>query len=270
VSKIFKHPSLLYATDIAEICSPLNKIDISYFCHVQISDQKKFAALSCNPKFTEHYLKNKYYMGDIHMVDANRLGNFFIWNNVELGKEKEKMCLEAADFGIKNVFTIIDRSKNGIDYFHFANDLPTREFNQGYLAKLELLQAFIHYFKNSIQQSKPLKKAYDFKFDLGPQKLMLGNDSTVCDHNDFLECLSTNKSGTRLNIDDVLLSKRQSDVVHLAMRGKTQKEISEILNLSQRTVRHYFDAVKLKLNVYSRSELISKIFDLGSGVLRGL
>ena len=55
-----------------------------------------------------------------------------------------------------------------------------------------------------------------------------------------------------------VLSKRQKDCLRCLVKGMTIKEIAYTLKLSPRTVEHYLEAIKIKLNCYSRSELIQK------------
>lgn len=257
---LLKHPSLLYAQEISDICNPLQKLNITHFSHVRIDNKKKFSAIGTNPRFTEHYLKNKYYTADIHMVDENKFGSFFVWDGIEFTGESGKMCQEAGNFGIHNPFTIIDRNNDGIDYYHFANDSINKQINQIYLANLDLLHLFITHFKENINKSKVLKKAYDLTFDLNPrQTINFEDDSIHCERSQFLQSIEVKYP--RLVIENIRLSKQQSEVLRLVMLGKTVKEISQLMNLSERTVGHYFETVKTKLNVSSRSELISKIID---------
>lgn len=56
-----------------------------------------------------------------------------------------------------------------------------------------------------------------------------------------------------------LLTKRQIECLYLLVKGMTMKEIAYILKLSPRTVEHYIETIKQKLNCHSRSELISKV-----------
>ncbi len=59
-----------------------------------------------------------------------------------------------------------------------------------------------------------------------------------------------------------LLSKREIDVLNLIDRGMRNKEIAEKLMISINTVKRHLDNIYCKLNVKSRTELISKIYKL--------
>ena len=58
------------------------------------------------------------------------------------------------------------------------------------------------------------------------------------------------------------LTERQTDCLYHLVRGLSIKEIARKLELSPRTVEHYLDSVKNKLNCNSRSELIDKIMKM--------
>lgn len=62
-------------------------------------------------------------------------------------------------------------------------------------------------------------------------------------------------------IDNVYLSKRESEVVQCLVNGNTSKEAAKQLALSHRTVEHYIENIKLKLNVNTKSELIDKVLN---------
>jgi len=58
------------------------------------------------------------------------------------------------------------------------------------------------------------------------------------------------------------LTVRQSECLFYLVRGKTASEIAQILFRSKRTIESHIDTLKLKLQCETRSEIISKIFDL--------
>lgn len=58
---------------------------------------------------------------------------------------------------------------------------------------------------------------------------------------------------------DVYLTPREKEVSYWLIRGKTSKEIGELLQLSRRTVENYLENMKTKMNVKSKSELVEKL-----------
>lgn len=66
-----------------------------------------------------------------------------------------------------------------------------------------------------------------------------------------------NKSQAQLHF-----SKREREILHLLIRGKSAREIGEILSLSRRTVEHYLEISKTKTGSTSKSELIEIVFSL--------
>jgi len=73
-----------------------------------------------------------------------------------------------------------------------------------------------------------------------------------------------NMSFSRMGIEvkQHYLSKRQLDCAKLLLAGKSHKEIAAHLNLSTRTVEHYFFHIKEKLHCKNRTELIIKLKEI--------
>lgn len=59
------------------------------------------------------------------------------------------------------------------------------------------------------------------------------------------------------------LTQRQYDCLYFLVRGMTAKEIGKKLGLSPKTVEHYLDNIKIKLNCQKRSNLIEKALQMG-------
>lgn len=54
------------------------------------------------------------------------------------------------------------------------------------------------------------------------------------------------------------LTKRQAECLYYLTKGKTAKEIAELLCLSHRSIEHYIEAIKIKWDCKNRSKLIEK------------
>jgi DNA-binding NarL/FixJ family response regulator len=69
--------------------------------------------------------------------------------------------------------------------------------------------------------------------------------------------LSRVRANERKSEDDAFrdLSDRELEVLAQVSRGKTNAEIGQVLNLSEKTVRNYVSAILEKLNLTNRIEL---------------
>lgn len=70
-----------------------------------------------------------------------------------------------------------------------------------------------------------------------------------------------NTASSIKKIDSIYLNQRDWDILTLLVRGKTAKKIARILGLSHRTIEHRLEAIKQKLSVTSKSELIELVVD---------
>jgi len=59
------------------------------------------------------------------------------------------------------------------------------------------------------------------------------------------------------------LSKRQNECLFFILRGKTTKEIANILNVSIRTIESHLEEIKIKFRCRTKSELIIKAIEEG-------
>lgn len=67
---------------------------------------------------------------------------------------------------------------------------------------------------------------------------------------------------TTLTTKENLLTPRQLGCLYYLVKGMTMKQIGTSLNLSPRTVEHYLDLIKEKLNCKNRFELIDKALQM--------
>src|SRR5205814_689580 len=74
------------------------------------------------------------------------------------------------------------------------------------------------------------------------------------------KCFVKQQMGFIINYDpnDIYLTSRQSECLFFIIRGKTSKEISQLLNISMRTVEDHTDHLKNKFNCKTKSVLIDK------------
>ena len=60
-------------------------------------------------------------------------------------------------------------------------------------------------------------------------------------------------------MDKYILTKREKEVFKLLITNKTTKEISEILNISEKTVRNHISNAMQKLGVKGRAQAVVEL-----------
>jgi len=60
-----------------------------------------------------------------------------------------------------------------------------------------------------------------------------------------------------------ILTKREKEVFDLLVQNKTTKEIAEILNISEKTVRNHISNAMQKLGVKGRAQAVVELLRLG-------
>lgn len=77
----------------------------------------------------------------------------------------------------------------------------------------------------------------------------------------IIEASNSNNFLPGTQISDVYLSKRETEILRLLVRGQTAKRTAIILGISYRTVEKHLENIKDKMGVVSKAELIDKAFE---------
>lgn len=136
---------------------------------------------------------------------------------------------------------------------------------------IEPVKSFDGTVKYYLSHKAPLKTqkgkiigVFGLSFLIGGENSVL---TTLNEMSTLVDPQTLNKiNETKLTLNSSILAgltKRQADCLYYLVYGMTIKEIAKTLDLAPKTVEHYLDAVKIKLNCYSRSELIAKALQLG-------
>ena len=68
--------------------------------------------------------------------------------------------------------------------------------------------------------------------------------------------------GSEVFMDKNILTKREKEVFNLLISNKTTKDIANILNISEKTVRNHISNVMQKLGVKGRSSAVVELLKL--------
>lgn len=230
--KIKKHPSMVNCSELEEICHPLDQLyNIDYFCHVKLDNKGNFSALGKNPEFVEHYLQEKYYNCDSHLSEIDQSVEFIIQDAVEHHGKTEQLFADCKAFGVNHVFTMLFKSENGLDAYHFGSSKENKKLNELYLRNLPLLRQYISYFKERVASNKKLLSAYNFKFQIDSESSsyessLVLNDKKA-DIKKFIDQVKINKQHILDNKNNYL-THREIECLYWLHNGKTMDEIATI------------------------------------------
>ncbi len=256
--KIRSHPSILFEQDLKEICSPLNKLNITYFAHVHIDKDGRFSALTNHAEYTKLYLEKKYYNADIHLANTGLIKNHFVWDSIDIQGVSAEMIEDANRFNLYHTFTIMEDDCTGRNYYHFETNQFNKSINQVYLSNIDLLKLFILYFKDKVRGDKRLSSAYSLTFQLDEESKGFWVDNKLEGNSqlareDFLGALNTDGI---LNIcGRKIISVREMEVLSWLHAGKTTADIARILGLADVTIHKHIASIKAKTQCYTQFQL---------------
>lgn len=270
--KILTHPIFTQAVDLHELCKPLARLGITYFCKVIIHSNGAFSALTNNPRFAKHYLENQYYNVDIHNAARDTKNQFILWDAIDIFGKSAKMHQEASALGVNHTFTIVKSVGDEKHYYHFAADKPGRQINQIYLTYLDLLEQFTTYFNEQINTDPSLRKFHTMTFS----DILLPEPEfhLLCNHalyrQQFLDSLRQLPKKQTVNVmeqsDDAVIMQamlmfppQQMKCLQILLRGASIKEVARQLMLSPRTVEHHLEKIRKKLGYQTNRKLVSAL-----------
>jgi DNA-binding CsgD family transcriptional regulator len=242
---------LLQLSDaIAAICQPLfATTQINYFSHCVLEDDYKLTGAGTDPQLLDIYIKEKYYNYDIHNLKNVNTSQYIFWDLLPLaGKTKELYRIaQQMDFG--HTFTIIKQTGNLKECFNFAGKIADEALNSLYLSYSGYLENFILYYKDKVNEDK-LRSIYTENFSVEQEKssYLLKNQS-----HSLIEQFPANKFV--VNINQLVLSKREISCLYWLSQGKTLEEIAQLLYISHRTVKAHIKNAKEKLNCQTLFQL---------------
>jgi DNA-binding CsgD family transcriptional regulator len=170
-----------------------------------------------------------------------------------------------------NSLDLYKRNKQYIDIMHVASTRDNVGIINFYINNNKLLQNYFDNFLNQFEET--INTAFHSKYYVefvvnNPSKkeikfsphLFLPNSKLV--QKDKFKLLSVcEKITLNVNNEKINLSQRESSCMYLLTKGKSCKEIAEILDISSRTVEHHINSIKLKTGLHYKSELIEIFYD---------
>lgn len=265
---IEKHPAIIHAVDMAEITKPLLQYGIIYFAYIQIAQGRFGSGLTNQRAWAELYLTKKYYHDDVFSNQVFKLAKdsyyYLMWDNISKKGRVDELYQDVWNLGFSHLFSIIEDNGKYQNCYYFGSGLNNENANNFYINNLDVLHAFIQYFKDVVKSNKILKKALSTNIIL-PGYAPLKEENMFSKHM-LRKTLPTSKLKRYIigNINNgIWLTSRELDYVRRLRLGKNMKEIALLENVSKRTVEEAITNIKEKLDCSTMFQLGEQIALLG-------
>ncbi|MBS0272531.1 MAG: helix-turn-helix transcriptional regulator [Proteobacteria bacterium] len=182
---------------------------------------------------------------------------YALWNTLKL--ENTRLLSSYSQCNVWNGLTINETEGTSFNAYSFATTKDNIGLNEFFINNLSLFDHFIVYFKQRLKLLLDTE-AKHLTFNATPLKDMSHVDDSASYSNkinSFLEQTALQKFEVNINNTTTYLTKRQLQCLRMLAAGKTSKEIGNQLELSQRTVESYINAIKNKTGLMYKSDLIS-------------
>jgi DNA-binding NarL/FixJ family response regulator len=183
------------------------------------------------------------------MAKEGLINNYFVWDLATPDGKSQEASEEANAFGVKHVFTIVNKNTHHDDYYHFATHVTNAAINQTYMNNIDLLNLFTLHFNQTINHSKLLSSAYDIQFYLDHKR------------GDFaLKNEPGNPESRKLFTQTILtqryhLTQQQIEILYWLHQGKTVHDIAKIMQFAEVTINKNIASIKNKVGCYTQFQL---------------
>jgi DNA-binding CsgD family transcriptional regulator len=252
------------STDIKTICEPLKQFGITYFAYAKIFDDNTQAPLITHgDSLYHHWQKGFPFCPPLPIEDQGKKIHCMPF----LSKDIPKLAMKLFDdnrelFNVSHPIYFLERHKDYTEYYCYAAEAHNAGIINFYLSNIDVLEKFKFYFKDKA------KKLMEFpeknRLSLHPKMCLQIKETLTMDENKkqkILRELCSKNYTLSLHGKDILLTKRELDVLRCLSQGCTIKETARIIKLAPKTIEHYFDNVKIKMDCKKKSEIIKILSD---------
>ena len=179
---------------------------------------------------------------------------------IDITEHPEVVKARAEKFQIANVLGWINPIEKGCEMMFFGAKPQNISINNFYINHLDLLRRYIAYFKNTIAPEVTAKKSSRLLLPYRLGRISKYPSYTNIDQKTLkhfekgIKIKQFNLSG---EFEGVALSARELDCLRELASGKTSREMGDTLHISNRTVETHLAAIKQKLGLRKKSELIA-------------
>ncbi len=254
------HISQKYHNKIKKICSPLTELlGVDYVTYHTVDKEGNYTLAINRPDYGEYYIAHQAYTFDPYLRHPRFLqSGITLWDQFPDPKFSNFLQQAKGDFKLDHGFAIINKSPDKVAIIGFAAPIIDRNLLSLYLNELPLFRHFFQYFLE--ESHKMLQEMANDPITLLP---LLGQrffesqgqqDSLSPEQrHQFLRQVTLKDRPS-----DMELTNREKQCLQALLKGYTAKQTALELKLSQRTIEHFLENAKAKLECRHKSELFKK------------
>jgi DNA-binding CsgD family transcriptional regulator len=257
---IFSNPP----NKLIKICNPLQKIlDIPFFRYGKIFNDGSRFFLCNQPDVMRFIYQDGNYPLSWH-DNGKKAGEYeegcVIWATKKIQSTEEQRLMESK---MKNFFKVSEgityrvRSSNFIEIYDFAGNDPSI-----YNVNSQTFKHFMYYFKE--QANSLIKSAeHEKKIILPPNVQEIQLPSTKEKEVELIKNLVIKRHYLGENYNHAYLTTQEVHCINWYVKGKSAKEIAQIINRSEKTINRHLENIKQKLGCHKKYELVKIALEIG-------
>jgi DNA-binding CsgD family transcriptional regulator len=220
-------------------------------CGIIVLEKSGYAYIAANnPKIGQQNLINQWYLHEPHWHYHKNLIHEFDTYSTQFGYMNSSVYKPEFRMSWMTHRTVIDENTQQICFFGSNSPMIYSHF----VNKLTLIKPFLRFFIYKNQTIMDTQKIH--KFNLAQNnKNYLRSSNHITDR----ELLNHLLHDIGILHKRYKITKREWQCIQMLKLGKTAKETGQIIGLSRRTVESYFDNLKKKINLNSKSNILSVI-----------
>jgi DNA-binding CsgD family transcriptional regulator len=245
---LIRRYTIRYEKKIKRICAPLKEcLYIPTFAYYTVESDGRFAIFSNNPGQLDFFYSEKLYLSCPYLTHPSlfRSGSALI----PLTADPQYLELSRRRYSVNHLFLNLQQRDEKLEGFFFIQDDLKPETGVPFLNHLDLLARFGAYFKR--EASALITAALEEGYNLRQAK---GEAFFYRDPKLPLSCRDERVTKFCKQISP--LTSQEKKCLNLFQQGNSAQASAAILGLSQRTVEHYFESIKSKLNCKSKWDLL--------------
>lgn len=259
-----KHSGILLANDLKQIALPLAKVGINYFSYTKVENGKDFYAMTTNVEWSKKYLQEEYYNLELPSVSNLKVLNYpkilILWDAIENNKNAEILKKAAAEFNFAHVLSVIEVGNNFYNSYCFGASPNNDSINQFYYNNLDMLNAFILYFKEKLYEKSGLARIPQTKIIIEKNdEISLKLPLSLNQRMELFQTVKNNKLIISEFPNIKYITPREMQVLHYLSQGNATPQIAEIMKISKRTAEEHITNIKCKLSCKTLFQLGEKL-----------